>query len=155
MRPGDREQIGSVAEVVREAAAIVDPDGADGAIAALVEIYEDDDRPATAVEDLLGTLMATAEGIDLEGDEGGVEVSAAAAAWLATNPGQARGHEQSHVIREGVRIAYRASRRHRWPPFSRRAASLRSGLVLGGAGDCGQPRMTSASCFGVSVIARR
>ena len=107
MRPGNHERIQSVSEVVREAAAITDPEGSDGAITALYEIYEDDDRPATAVEDLLGTLMATAEGIDLEGDEGGVEVTAAAAAWLATNPAQANGHERDHVLREGARIAYK------------------------------------------------
>jgi hypothetical protein len=91
---------------VREAAAITDPSDADGAIGALVEIYEDDDRPSTGVEDLLGTLMATAEGIDLEGDEGGVEVTAAAAAWLAHHPAQAQGHERDHVVREAVRVAY-------------------------------------------------
>jgi hypothetical protein len=107
MRPGDHERIQPVSEVVREAAAIADPDGADGAIAALIEIYEDDDRPSTAVEDLLGTLLATAEGIDLEGDEGGVEAAAAAAAWLAHNPAQANGHERDHVLREGVRVAYK------------------------------------------------
>lgn len=106
MRPGDHERIQAVSELVREAAAITDPDGADAAITALVEIYEDDDRPATAVEDLLGTLLATAEGIDLEGDEGGVEMTAAAAAWLAHNPSQADGHERDHVLREGARIAY-------------------------------------------------
>ena len=107
MRPGDHERIQPVSELVREAAAIADPDGSDGAIAALVEIYEDDDRPSTAVEDLLGTLLATAEGIDLEGDEGGVEITAAAAAWLAHNPSQANGHERDHVLREGARIAYK------------------------------------------------
>ena len=107
MKRGDHERIQPVSEVVREAAAIADPDGADGAIGALVEIYEDDDRPSTAVEDLLGTLLATAEGIDLEGDEGGVEVTAAAAAWLARNPAQADGHERDHVLREGARIAYK------------------------------------------------
>jgi hypothetical protein len=109
MKPGNHERLQTVSEAVREGAATVDPDGADGAIAALVEIYEDDDRPVTAVEDLLGTLMATAEGIDLEGDEGGVEVAAASAAWLATNPDQAGGHahEHSHVIREATRLAYK------------------------------------------------
>jgi hypothetical protein len=108
MRPGDHERIQTVAEAVREGAATVDPSGADGAIGALVEIYEDDDRPATAIEDLLGTLLATAEGIDLEGDEGGVELAAASAAWLATNPSQAGGgHEHSHILREATRIAYK------------------------------------------------
>lgn len=105
MKPGDHERVQPVSELVREAAAITDPGAADGAITALVEIYEDDDRPSTAVEDLLGTLLATAEGIDLEGDDGGVEITAAAAAWLAHNPAQANGHE--HVVREGVRIAYK------------------------------------------------
>ncbi|HEY1855628.1 MAG TPA: hypothetical protein VGG40_13675 [Solirubrobacterales bacterium] len=107
MRPGDHERIQPVSAVVREAAAITDPDGADDAITALVEIYEDDDRPSTAVEDLLGTLLATAEGIDLEGDDGGVEVTAAAAAWLAHNPAEAKGHERDHVVREAVRIGYK------------------------------------------------
>jgi hypothetical protein len=107
MRPGDHERIYPVSEVVREAAAITDPSGSDDAITALVEIYEDDDRPSTAVEDLLGTLLATAEGIDLEGDDGGVEVTAAAAAWLAHNPAQASGHERDHVVREAVRMAYK------------------------------------------------
>jgi hypothetical protein len=107
MRPGDHERIRPLSEVVREAAAITDRDGSDGAITALVEIYEDDDRPSTAVEDLLGTLMATADGIDLEGDDGGVEITAAAAAYLAHHPRQAEGHERDHVVREAVRLAYK------------------------------------------------
>jgi hypothetical protein len=107
MTPGDHERIQPVSEVVREAAAITDPNGSDEAITALVEIYEDDDRPSTAVEDLLGTLLATAEGIDLEGDDGGVELTAAAAAWLAHNPSQASGHERDHVLREALRIAFK------------------------------------------------
>ena len=107
MKPADHERVQPVSEVVREAAAITDPAGADDAITALVEIYEDNDRPSTAVEDLLGTLLATAEGIDLEGDDGGVEITAAAAAWLAHNQAQASGHERDHVVREGVRIAYK------------------------------------------------
>jgi hypothetical protein len=113
MSHGDRDRIQPVSEVVREAAAITDPNDSDGAITALVEIYEDDDRPSTAVEDLLGTLLATAEGIDLEGDDGGVEVTAAAAAWLAHNPAQASGHERDHVVREAVRVAYKGK-----PPAS-------------------------------------
>ena len=85
MKPGNHERIPTVSEVVREAAAVADPDGADGAIAALVEIYEDDGI-RTVPEDLLGDLMATAEGIDLEGDEGGVEIATATAAWLGHDP---------------------------------------------------------------------
>jgi hypothetical protein len=111
MKPGNHERIPTISEVVREAAAVADPNNSDGAIAALVEIYEDDDRPATVPEDLLGDLMATAQGIDLEGDEGGVEMAAATAAWLGHNPAQIHGHEQGadHVLREAVRIAYKGT----------------------------------------------
>ncbi|HET9152943.1 MAG TPA: hypothetical protein VFN85_02365 [Solirubrobacterales bacterium] len=51
MKPGNRETVPTVADVVREAAAICDPGGADAAVTALFESFEDDDRPATAAED--------------------------------------------------------------------------------------------------------
>ena len=77
------------------------------AITALYEIYEDDDRPVTAVEDLAGTLIATAEGIDPEGDDGAVRAAAAAAAWIGMNPRDSNeDHEADHVLREGVRMAF-------------------------------------------------
>src|SRR4029079_6277683 len=95
---------------------------------------QDDDRPSTAVEDLIGTLLATAEGIDLEGDEGGVEVTAAAAAWLATNPAEANGHERDHVVREGVRIAYKGK-----PPEQVEAWRAGGGIGCGRGGGSGLP----------------
>jgi hypothetical protein len=52
MKPGNRETVPTVADVVREAAAICDPGGADAAVTALFESFEDDDRFATAAEDL-------------------------------------------------------------------------------------------------------
>ena len=74
---------------------------------ALYEIYEDDDRPVTAVEDLAGTLVATAEGIDPEGDDGAVLACAAAAAWIGMQPrDRNEDHEADHVLREGVRMAF-------------------------------------------------
>ncbi len=105
MRPGDHERIPTVFEAVKEAAAIVDPDGADGAVMALYEVFEDDDRPTTAVEDLPGELLASAEGIDPEGDAGPLLATAAAAAWLATNPDQAEAGD--HVVREGTRLLFK------------------------------------------------
>jgi hypothetical protein len=104
MKPGSRETIPTLSEVVREAAAIVDPDGSDGAITALFESFEDDDRPTTAVEDLEGLLLSTARGIDPEGDDPAALAAAAAALWLATNPGHADNGD--HVLREGVRLAF-------------------------------------------------
>ena len=97
----------TVSEAVRDGAALVDPGDADGAIRALYEIYEDDDRPVTAVEDLAGTLVATAEGIDPEGDDGALLAAAAAAAWIGMHPhDRNEDHEADHVLREGVRMAF-------------------------------------------------
>ena len=103
----DHHRTPTVSEAVRDAAAIVDPGDADDAIMALYEIYEDDDRPVTAVEDLVGTLVATAEGIDPEGDDGALLATAGAAAWIGMHPrDRNEDHEVDHVLREGVRMAF-------------------------------------------------
>ena len=103
----DHHRTPTVSEAVRDAAAIVDPGDGDDAIMALYEIYEDDDRPVTAVEELAGTLVATAEGIDPEGDDGAVLACAAAAAWIGMNPrDRNEDHEADHVLREGVRMVF-------------------------------------------------
>lgn len=105
MKPGNHERIPTVFEAVKEAAAIVDPDGADDGVMALYEIYEDDDRPTTAVEDLSGEVLSSAEGIDPEGDDGPLFATAAAAFWLATNPGQSEAGDL--VVREGTRLLFK------------------------------------------------
>lgn len=104
MRPGDHERVPTVSEVVREAAAICDPDGAETAVTALFESFEDDDRPATASEDLAGELLGTVRAIDPEGDDPAAAATAAAAVWLATNPSQ--GDDGDHVLREGARLVF-------------------------------------------------
>jgi hypothetical protein len=107
MPQGDHNRVPTVSAAVRDAAAIVDPGDADDAIKALYEIYEDDDRPVTAVEDLAGMLVATAEGIDPEGDDGAVLACAAAAAWIGMHPhDRNEDHQADHVLREGVRMAF-------------------------------------------------
>ena len=104
MKPGNRETIPTISEAVREATAIVDPEGTDTAVIGFFESFEDDDRPATAAEDLRGELLSTVRGIDPEGDDPAALAAAAAAFWLSTNPGQAdNGH---HVLREGVRLVF-------------------------------------------------
>ncbi|HEU4462363.1 MAG TPA: hypothetical protein VFR75_07215 [Solirubrobacterales bacterium] len=104
MRPGNHETIPTISEVVREATAIVDPEGADAAVLGLFESFEDDDRPATAAEDLRGELLSTVRGIDPEEDAPAAWAAAAAAVWLATNPGQADNGD--HVLREGARLVF-------------------------------------------------
>jgi hypothetical protein len=104
MKPGSRETIPTISEVVREAAAICDPEGTDTAVTGLFESFEDDDRPTTAAEDLQGELLSTVRGIDPEGDNPAALAAAAAAFWLSTNPGQADNGD--HVLREGVRLVF-------------------------------------------------
>jgi len=104
MRPGSRETIPTISEVVREAAAICDPEGTDTAVTGFFESFEDDDRPATAAEDLQGELLSTVRGIDPAGDSPVALAAAAAAVWLATNPGQAGNGD--HVLREGSRLVF-------------------------------------------------
>jgi hypothetical protein len=69
VKPGNRETIPTISEAVREATAIVDPEGTDTAVIGFFESFEDDDRPTTAAEDLQGELLSTVQGIDPEGDE--------------------------------------------------------------------------------------
>jgi hypothetical protein len=107
MKPGSRETIPTISEVVREATAICDPEGADTAVIGLFESFEDDDRPTTAAEDLQGELLSTVRGIDPEGDAPAALAAAAAAVWLATNPSQADNGD--HVLREGARLVFAGS----------------------------------------------
>lgn len=103
MRPGSHDRIPTVSEVVREATAICDPDGAETAVSALYDAFEDDDRPATAAENLRGELLSTVRGIDPEEDEPAAWAAAATAVWLANHPAQNQGNQ---VIREGVRRVF-------------------------------------------------
>ena len=109
MKPGDHERIRTVSEVVREATAICDPNGTETAVTALFEGFEDDDRPATAPEDLAGELLETVDAIDPEGDDPAARAAAAAAVWLATNPAQAGNGNGEHVLREGARLVFEGS----------------------------------------------
>jgi len=81
MKPGSRETIPTISEIVREATAICDPEGIDTAVIGFFESFEDDDPAALA--------------------------AAAAAVWLATNPSQADNGD--HVLREGVRLVFEGS----------------------------------------------
>jgi hypothetical protein len=104
MQQGNRETIPTVSEAVRQAAAICDPDGSETAVTALLESFEDDDRPATASEDLAGELLETVRGIGPDGGQPAALATAAAAAWLATNPAQAENGD--HVLREASRLVF-------------------------------------------------
>jgi hypothetical protein len=93
----------SVSEVLARAAALCDPHGHDDSVAALVERFQDDDRPATAVPDLAGLFMGSFE----EGPQvisPPAKATAVCAAWLATNFEYADDRERA--LRESARAAF-------------------------------------------------
>ena len=104
MRPGARERVMTVEQAVHAAARAVDPDQNSEGVAAFVVAFEDDERPATAPEDLAGELRSAAEEIDPEGADPDVGSVAATAYWLVTNPGDADDPERA--IREGRRLFF-------------------------------------------------
>lgn len=103
MRPGDREQVPTVSAAVRDAAAICDPDGIDTVVTSLYEGFEDDERPATASEDLAAELLGTVREIDPAGDSPAARLTAATATWLALNPGD---EDPDHALVEGARLVF-------------------------------------------------
>ena len=104
MKQGQRQRIPTVSQVVSRAAAICDPAGSDVSVTALLESFEDDERPTTAVEDLAGELGSTVGGIDPEAESPQAAVAAAVAAWLGQDLGDHDDHER--VIREAVRLGF-------------------------------------------------
>lgn len=104
MRPASRKRSLTVDEVVREAARACDPEQRAEGVTALVESFEDDERPATAPDDLAGELRSAAREIDPDALEPEVAVAAATAYWLATNPGD--GDDAKRAIREGARLFF-------------------------------------------------
>ena len=95
----------TVSEVVSRAVALVDPDGGDDAMAALLEAYEDDDRAAPGLGDALAEeLRTTAAGLDPEGDSAAVRVAAAVAFFLSTKP--RGGEDDAATLRVAARVEW-------------------------------------------------
>ena len=104
-RPYLETDVPTVAEVVRRAVALCDPDGHDPAVTELETAFEDDDRSAPGLGDALAEeLRTTAEGLDPEGDSGAVEMTAAVASFLATKP--QGGDDRVDTLRVAARVAW-------------------------------------------------
>jgi hypothetical protein len=101
-----RTSIPTVAGAIGRAAALCDPDATDESVTQLVERFEDDERPATAL-DLAQTLTTAVAEIDPEGESGALALTASAAGWLATNID--RSDEREIVLREAARAAFEGS----------------------------------------------
>jgi hypothetical protein len=96
--------IPTVSEVVRRAATICDPAGDDVAVTALVERFSDDDRPARSVDGLHSLIHEELNLADPAADDPAAAMTAACAAWLATNIEQ--GDDRELVLREASRVAF-------------------------------------------------
>jgi hypothetical protein len=95
----------TVADLVRRAVEVCDPEDRDPALGQLEEQLEDDDEPVTAVENLEERLATAAEGADYEIDDPAVSVATAVVLYLAAK----RGHgEDIRDPRELMRLAVRA-----------------------------------------------
>lgn len=83
MRPGSYAQTPSVAEVVRRAAAICDPDGDDDLVIDFLLAYEDSDEPVTALEGRDREFFETAERVQGSMPGASVQMAAAVATYIA------------------------------------------------------------------------
>jgi hypothetical protein len=79
----------TVAELVRRAVEVSDPDDRDEALGRLQEQFEDDDEPITAVANLEERLAIAAEGVDYEAENPSVSVALAVVLYLASKGGNA------------------------------------------------------------------
>lgn len=95
----------TVAELVRLAVEISDPDGRDPVLGRLEQQLEDDDEPVTAVENLEERLALAAEGADYEAEDPAVAVASAVVLYLASKGGQASYDRDPSELR---RLAVRA-----------------------------------------------
>jgi hypothetical protein len=76
----------TVAEVVRQAAGIVDPSDSNSLVGELEQWFEDDDDPVRTVPNLDRRLAAAVERIDPEGEEPAIAVASAIVLYLSEEP---------------------------------------------------------------------
>jgi hypothetical protein len=94
----------TVAELVRRAVEVCDPEDRDEALGRFEQQLEDDDQPITAVENLEERLALAIEGADYEVEDPAVSVASAVVLYLAAK----RGHgDDAHDPSELMRLASR------------------------------------------------
>jgi hypothetical protein len=101
-----------VADLVRRAVQVCDPDDREEALGQFEEQLEDDDEPVTAVENLEERLALAAEGADYEIEDPAVSVATAVVLYLAAKRSRADGiRDPNELIRLSVRAQW-----HGHPP---------------------------------------
>jgi hypothetical protein len=96
----------TVAELVRRAVAICDPDDEDADLGDFEVALEDDDEPVTAVENLEERLAIAEEGADVLLEKPAVVMATAVALYLAYRPDELRG-DPEHVLRLAARAEWK------------------------------------------------
>jgi hypothetical protein len=98
----------TVADLVRRAVDVSDPDDRDEALGRLEEQFEDDDEPITAVENLEERLAVAAEGADYEVENPAVSVALAVVLYLASKGGDASyDRDPGELMRLAARAQWR------------------------------------------------
>ena len=95
----------SLAQIVRRAAEVVDPQGADDDIADFVVRFEDDDEPVTAVEDIEERIAEAAGALDPQQESGPIQVAAAVTTYLAFRRDETR-EDPDELVRLAVRAEF-------------------------------------------------
>jgi hypothetical protein len=96
----------TLADAVRRAVEVVDPDGADPDVADLFARFEDADEPITAIEDVPQTIAEGAGAIDPQEESGPVQVAVAVASYLAFRRDELDEDDPDELVRLAVRAEY-------------------------------------------------
>jgi hypothetical protein len=105
-------RVPTVAELVRRAVEVCDPEDREENLGRLEEQLEDDDEPVSAVENLEERLAIAAEGADYEIEDPAVSMATAVVLYLAAKRSQG---DNIRDPQELMRLAVRAQW-HRDPP---------------------------------------
>jgi hypothetical protein len=103
--PQERDPL-TVAQLVRRAVAICDPDDEDADLGEFEVQLEDDDEPVSAVENLEERLAVAEEGADVLLEKPAVMMATALALYLAHRPDELRG-DPEHVLRLAARAEWK------------------------------------------------
>ena len=96
----------TVADLVRRAVAICDPDDEDADLGEFEVQLEDDDEPVSAVENLEERLAIAEEGADVLLEKPAVIMATAVALYLSHRPDELRG-DPEHVLRLAARAEWK------------------------------------------------
>jgi DNA-binding PadR family transcriptional regulator len=103
----DRRRTPTVADVIRRAVEICDPDDVDQTLGHLEQQLEDDDETITAVENLEERLAWALESTDYDVEDPSVAVASAIALYLSAHPNEIESSDDEGITQRAVRAQWR------------------------------------------------